>query len=476
MLQSQTTPIYIFSQDVHNIFMDDNQILVFPANFSFGSGTSAFQVEGNSDNRTTDWDEFLKENNNIIHPNEIGPEWWTEGNAEKDIEEIASLGLKIQRIGFEWARIEPEKEIINYNAVKRYKKIIKEITSQGMSPLVTLNHFTLPSWIAKEGGWECPRIATYFKKFTQLMVSEFPEVTHWITINEPNVLVSAGYLSTYFPPQKGSPRSAIKARHNMIIAHRRAYHVIKHANPNAKVGAAFAIRWDRAASAKDPFERIYTKLVNYLSELSYIDAMKSTSDFIGVNFYTGYFLNLNIFKINDFLILKNRGYTEKIFFGEYKTPDTIESDFNWPIVPDFLLNALHVLHKKYKLPILITENGIADENDTNRAFYILTHLVAVWRALHEGIPVAHYLHWATVDNIEWREGYSKKFGLIGIDTTTGKRSLRNSAQLYKEVASTGKIDVNHVIKTYIPQDLQEKAYKTVNKLLQGKLSRRIKNE
>lgn len=462
---------------LYRISMEDNEILVFPTNFKFGSSVAAYQVEGNGGERKADWDDFLRENTNIVRADEKGPEWWTDGNAENDLESMAGLGLKVQRIGFEWARIEPERGVINYNALKRYRAIIKRIFDLGMSPMVTLNHFVLPQWVAKEGSWEAPHIALYFERYTELMIAEFPEVTHWITINEPNILTILGYFTQYFPPQKGTLSSAMKARHNMVMAHRRSYHKIKDANPNAKAGVAFAFRWDRAASANDPLERGYTKLVNYLSELSYVDAMAGTSDFIGCNFYTGYFLNLNLLKWKVSLSLTNRRLPETLLFGEVKTPDTYESDYRWPIVPDFLLNTLHVLNKDYRLPILITENGIADKEDKYRAFYILTHLVAVWRALHEGIPIRHYFHWSTVDNLEWIEGYSKKFGLLELNPVTGHRHLRRSAMLYKEIATTGKIDINHLVKTYIDEPKQqEKAYQTIRMLLRGELSRRIKRD
>lgn len=456
--------------------MEDNEILVFPTNFKFGSSVAAFQVEGDSGDRKTDWDIFLKENPDIIRPNEKGPEWWVDGKAEQDLETIAGLGLKIQRLSFEWGRIEPEKGIINYNAIKRYKAIIKKIFDLGMSPMVTLNHYVLPEWVAKEGSWEGKHIALYFERFAELVVAEFPEITHWITINEPNILVVMSYFTNYFPPQRSSIFAAIKARHNMIAAHKRVYHVIKEANPNAKVGVAFAFRWDRAENANDPFERLYTTAVNYLSEMGYVDAMASTSDFIGCNFYTGYFLNLNLMKFKINVPMYNRQTPNTLFLGEVIHPDALESDYGWPIVPDFLLNILHILNKTYKLPVIITENGIADHKDRYRALYTLTHLVAVWRALHEGIPIRHYIHWSTVDNMEWIEGYTKKFGLIQVDPVTGNRELHKSALLYKEIATSGKIDINYLINTYIEDDHQKDvANAIIRKLLRGELSRRIKH-
>lgn len=455
--------------------MDDNEILVFPTNFKFGSSVAAYQVEGDSGQRKADWDVFLKNNPHIVKPNEKGPEWWKEGVAEKDLTTMADLGLKIQRISLEWARIEPEKGFINHDAIKRYRQIIKKIFSLGMSPLVTLNHYVLPEWVAKEGSWESPNIAKYYHRYVELMVSEFPEVTHWLTLNEPNVTIIMGYATNYFPPQRNSLFAAIKASKNMIDAHKRAYHAIKNANPNAKVGVAYDFRWDRASNANDPFERLYTSMVNYFGELWYVDAMIGTSDFIGCNFYTGYFLNLNLLKFKLKFPSDKHRMAKTLIFGEEEQPDAYESDFGWPIVPDFLLNTLHILHHSYKQPILITENGVADRHDRHRAFFILTHLVAVWRALREGIPVRHYIHWSSVDNLEWAEGYTKKFGLIEVDPVTGKRTVRKSAHLLKEISLSGKIDINHLINTYIEGDEQkERANEVIRTLLRGELSRRIK--
>lgn len=451
--------------------MDDNKILEFPPNFHFGSSTAAYQVEGNTGEHKNDWDNFVKNNPGIIKPGENGPEWWMRGKAEEDLTAMADLGLKIQRLSIAWGRIEPEKGVINYSAIKRYKEIIKKIFDLGMSPMVTLNHYVLPEWVVREGSWEAKHIALYFERYTELIVSEFPEVTHWVTLNEPNILVILAYFTSYFPPQKGNIFSAIKARHNMIEAHNRSYHMIKSKNPNSKVGVAFSFRLDRPQNPLDPFELLYTKAINYFSEMGYVDSLVKHSDFIGCNYYTSYFINFDILNIKLSVHLKRHRIPKTILFGEVIDPHTFESDYGWPIMPDFLLNILRYLNKKYKLPIIITENGIADHTDRYRALYILTHLVAVWQALQEGITVKHYIHWSTVDNLEWIEGYSKKFGLLALDQATGKRTLRKSAHLYGEIAKSGKIDIDHLIEKYITEENQKKSAESmIKKLIQGKLT------
>lgn len=449
--------------------MDKNPVLEFPPNFKFGSSVAAFQVEGSTGKRKTDWDVFLQNNPQIVRPNQKGPEWWIKGNAEKDLTTMADLGLKIQRMSLEWARIEPSKGEINQDAIIRYKEIVQKIFELGMSPLITINHYTLPAWVSRNGSWENEKTIGYYCHFVKFIVNIFPEITHWVTLNEPNVMVASGYLSHYYPPQRNNLFAAIRAGKNLLEAHRKAYTIIKRIAPLSKVGISFSFRWNRAQNRKDIFERGYANLVNNISEISYVKGISDKLDFIGCNYYTGYFLNLNILNLR--LTKRGDSHTipKTILFGESRTPDAYLSDYGWPIVPNFFLDLLRKLHRACDKPIIITENGLADQNDKHRSFYILTHLVALWRAIQEGIPVHHYIHWSTIDNFEWIEGYRKSFGLIELDPITGARKLRRSAHLYKDIATNGKINVDKLIATYLEGRQQELAKKSIENLLLGRV-------
>lgn len=448
----------------------ENEILKFPEKFTFGSATAAFQVEGNTGTRKTDWDVFMKKNPHIIGSHQKGPEWWIRGNAENDLEHMANLGLKMQRISFEWGRIEPEKGVVNQEALTRYKEIIGKIIELGMVPMVTLNHYVLPEWVAKQGSWKSRKTVGYYNHYVKFIANLFPEVTYWLTLNEPNIQLIVGYLTGYTPPQANSLISMIVGYKNMISAHKRAYHTIKEINPKSQVSMAMAFRWDRPENPNDFFEKWYTKTVNYYSELMYVWDTNRTLDFIGVNYYTGYFLNLDWKKIKINLGPSKRRIPQTILLGEMHTPNAYVSDYGWPIVPDFLLNLLRYLDRYYKKPIIITENGIADHDDRHRALYILTHLVAVWRAIQEGINVKHYLYWSTVDNLEWTEGYIKKFGLLSNNPVTGLRRLAESAHLYKEIATSGQIDYKTLMNKYLTGHQKKTAEEIITKLLIGKLT------
>lgn len=443
----------------------DEQILKFPQGFLFGSATAAHQVEESAGERFTDWDVFIKQNPEILRINEKGPQWWTEGVAENDIKTMASLGLKVQRISFSWGRIEPQKGKINLEAVQRYKKIVKEIIDNGMIPMVTLNHYALPQWVAREGSWETKRTIGHFEHFVKFIVLEFPEVKYWLTINEPNFLVVLAYFSHFFPPAKNSIISGSFARWNMLEAHKRAYKKIKSIDPLAKVGITFGFRWNVPRNQNNPLDVWYAKLVNYISVGSYINSIKKYTDFIGCNYYTGYMLSLDIRKLRFSTRIGDKLTAKTLLFGETRKHASYKSDFGWPIVPEVFLDVLRYLHKNFKLPIIITENGIADSQDKYRAFYIITHLTVVWKALQEGIPIEQYIHWSTIDNLEWAVGFTKDFGLIENDPITGKRKLRKSAYLYKEIATHNEIDVKRLCEEYLDKEQKEKAYELIEKII-----------
>lgn len=439
--------------------------LPFPEDFRFGTSISAFQVEGVSGLRKSDWDVFLQENPQIVKPGEIGPQWWEKGKAEDDIDTLAGLGMQVQRLSFEWARIEPEQGKINHEALRRYREIIDYLHKKKITPMVTLNHYVLPSWIAQKGSWENPKIVDAFEKYVALVSSEFGDVKIWLTLNEPGVHIESGYLLPYFPPQHVGFISAFFARRHMIAAHKKAYAVLKKAIPTCAVSIAFDFRWYRSEDPRDFFETLYANAVDYFDSLNYVDAVKETIDFIGCNFYAGYFLNLNLLKIRFRLHGPEAFPPKTIMFGEVRKTGAYMSDLGAPIVPGFFLELLQALTKRYRMPIIITENGIADRRDYHRSFYLLTHLVAVWRALQQGIDVRQYLFWSSVDNLEWLEGYEEEFGLIHVDATSGKRTIRKSAYLYKDIISDRGIDIKKLLSKYFQDEQQEKAEKLIHHLL-----------
>jgi beta-glucosidase/6-phospho-beta-glucosidase/beta-galactosidase len=160
-----------------------------------------------------------------------------------------------------------------------------------------------------------------------------------------------------------------------------------------------------------------------------------------------------------------KSYTLKtIFWGEVRKPGAYVSDLGAPIVPGFFLELLQTLNKRYHKPIIITENGIADRKDVHRPFYMLTHLFSVWKAIQQGVDIRGYLAWATVDNLEWLEGYKEEFGLLHVDPVNGKRTIRKSAHLYKDIINANGIHLEKLLSTYFDGEQRKKAEELIHHL------------
>ena len=440
--------------------------LEFPDKFIFGSSVSAYQVEGSGGTRRGDWDEYLtRRPYEIIRPGERGPDWWTPGRAESDLRMLSKLGLSMQRLGIEWARIEPEEGVMNEEAVIRYRHILDSMKKLGMTPMITLSHFVLPSWIAAQGGWQNPKTVGYFVRFIKTVVREFPEIKYWIVMNEPSILLLLGNVIGYFPPFGRNYLQFILARHNMIKAMREGYAAIKEKIPDSHVGNAFSFSWMRPHAHDSSLELLLTRVTNYILNTNYVNATEGAMDFLGVNFYTGYYIEFHPTKFG-FSVQKDASVLRaSLPLSIAIRPSAYRSDWGWPIVPDFFTHLLVTMHKRYKKPIIVTENGIADREDTYRSFYTLSHLVAMWRAIQLGADIRGYLHWSGIDNLEWNEGYQKRFGLIKVDHFTGERTTRHSAGVLKDIATSGEINIEALIKKYVPEPQHQTARRITDQLL-----------
>ncbi|MBI1862990.1 glycoside hydrolase family 1 protein [Candidatus Microgenomates bacterium] len=440
--------------------------LRFSSEFFFGSAISAYQAEGETGTRHGDWDEYLaRRKYQIIRPGEIGPQWWKKGEAERDLKTMANLNLTMQRIGIEWARIEPDEGIINQEALARYREILDEMKRLGISPMLTLSHYVLPDWVAKQGGWLNGKTVQSFLRFVRIVLAEFPETTYWLIVNEPAVLLTAGFVLGYFPPFGRNMFSYFRARRNLMKAMTEGYALIKSVNTTSQVGNAFSFAWMRPHAHDSWLELALTGATNYLLNTNYIDTTHTAMDFLGVNFYTGYYIEFHPGKLG-FSVQKDASVMRaSLPLSIAIRPPAYRSDWSWPIVPDFFLHLLKTMQNRYNKPIFVTENGIADREDTYRSFYILTHLTAMWRAIELGVDIRGYLYWSSIDNLEWNEGYQKRFGLIALNHFTGARTVRKSAKMLAEIAKNKRIDLEDLIPRYIPTAQQETAYRITDQLL-----------
>lgn len=419
----------------------------FPDGFLWGTATAAHQVEGGNDQN--DWWAWEQVAGHIKNGDTSERACDQYRRFESDFALLQSLHQNAHRLSLEWSRIEPRPGEYSGEAIAHYRKVLEALRAHGMEPLVTIHHFTNPTWIAAAGGWEAPETAERFASFARRVADELHDLArYWITINEPTVIAYQGYIRGEWPPGKHYDIGRVaQVLVTLMRGHWLAYERIKSAHPELQLGLAHHLRvfdparpWmplDRGVAAA--FERVFNQtilktlergeLVFPLSRVGHDHGPRHSQDFLGVNYYTRE------------LVRFNRRYRSELF-GERVLPvQAPRSDLNWEIYPEGLYRILRSL-KRHRLPVLVTENGIADGLDARRPEYLLTHLTAVHRAVESGVPVRGYLHWTAFDNFEWAEGYSAKFGLIACDPKTQERRLRPSARLYAEICRRNALPVS----------------------------------
>ncbi|ERN03294.1 beta-glucosidase-like SFR2, chloroplastic [Amborella trichopoda] len=373
---------------------------------------------------------------NVPNPKERLRFW---SDPETELKLAKDTGVSVFRMGIDWTRIMPEEPVdgvqrsVNWAALERYKWIIQKVRSYGMKVMVTLFHHSLPPWAGEYGGWKLEKTVDYFMEFTKVAVDGISElVDYWITFNEPHVFCMLTYCAGAWPG--GHPdmlevaTSALpmgvytQALHWMAVAHSKAYDYI-HANSSTgskwKVGVAHHVSFMRPYGL---FDVPAVVLANSLTLFPYVDSISDKLDFIGINYY-----GQEVVSGPGLKLVANDEYSES---GRGVYPDGLYR----------MLLQFHERYKHLKVPFIITENGISDETDLIRRPYILEHLLAIYAAIREGVPVLGYLFWTISDNWEWADGYGPKFGLVAVDRSNGlARIPRPSYFLFSKVVTTGKV-------------------------------------
>jgi beta-glucosidase len=389
---------------------------VFPKEFLWGAATSAHQVEGNNHNDWTEWEKLGR----VAHGEQSGKAVGHYERFAEDFQLAHELGHTAHRFSIEWSRVEPKPGVYDRAAIDHYRAVLQELQRRNIEPVVTLWHFTNPLWISRHGGWRTVNTVDAFGKYVLTMVRELgPLVKYWVTINEPTVYSSLTHLLGYWPPeQKNIVSSWIVIRH-LVKAHELAYQIIHRHNPSAKVGVANNLSHFVPSRPGNLLDKTLVQFGQYWHNQWWLDQTFQTQDFIGLNYYFHHPLK---FKTGNW---RNQFRPEPVNNVE-------RSDLGWEIHPGGLGKLLDAL-RRYQRPIIITENGLADAQDRLRAKFITAHLQEISDAISRGIDVRGYLHWSLLDNFEWREGFTPRFGLIDVDQQTLKRTIRPSAYTYRDL-------------------------------------------
>ena len=411
---------------------------LFPKDFLWGTATSSHQVEGGNTNNN--WFAWENEPGRIYqgHTAGLACDWWG-GRWREDLGNASEDGQNAHRFSIEWSRIQPAPNQWDESALDFYRDMLRGMSEMGLTPMVTLHHFTDPLWIYEMGGWENDRTPHFFEKFVRHVVPALKDdVNLWATINEPNILAVNSYVEGCFPPGKKDISAAFHALKNLIRGHALAYHAIHELQPQAMAGYTLHYRgffpkrewfpldhWAANAlkgSVNEVFAHaIQNGEVKFAFSNALIKEAIGTQDYIGLQYYSSDLVSFNLFNPRE--LFSKREYPK----GAALSPTGFIAD-----VPEGMAQALRWA-RQFRLPIYVTENGVEDAEDSIRPAYMLHHLREVWKAANFNWQVMGYFHWSQVDNFEWERGWSQRFGLWGIDPQTQLRTRRRSADLYAAI-------------------------------------------
>jgi beta-glucosidase len=412
--------------------MERQQKKLFPTNFFWGASTASHQVEGGSVNQWSVWElEHAKQLAQTAHQrlnslevwNDVkdqaeDPENYVSGRGidhlrryKEDFDIAQELNFNAFRFGIEWSRLEPEEGKWDEEAIAHYKKYIAELRDRKIEPFLNIWHWTMPTWFTDKGGFEKGANKKYFERFVAKVAEEFCEdITYVLVLNEPNVYASFSYLTGEWVPQVKSSWRFMKVYWNMTRLQRSSYEILKTYKPTLQVGLAAQLANIQPKRPHSFIDVIATQWMRYFWNWWFLNRTRKYQDFIGFNYYfSDYYAG----------------------FGKRHNPTVPVNDLGWYMEPEGIYPLLLRVWAHYKKPIFITENGVADGEDQYRRWWIEQTIVAMERAISEGVDLRGYFHWSLLDNFEWAYGWWPRFGLVEVDRKNGMaRKIRPSAKWF----------------------------------------------
>ena len=426
----------------------------FPRGFLWGTATAAHQVEGNNTNNQ--WWKWEQEGH-TKGISGLAADWWG-GRWKEDFDRAAEGGQNAHRMSVEWSRIQPTPDTWDEEALERYRAMLRGLRDRGMTPLVTLHHFSDPLWFYERDGWERIEAVALYEKFVRKTVEALKEYcTLWCTINEPNVYALSGYVTGDFPTRHRGIRVVTRVLANLLRGHAAAYHAIHQIQPQARVGYAHHHRPMVSKRAWFPLDALMRRLrydgVNmaFPSGISTgtmstpagkfrVPEAKGTQDYLGLNYYS-----------TDTVSFHPGKPGELFTHSEFPTDGDMSETKFIANIPEGLFETIKWAVQRYPdLPLVITENGVEDSHDRMRPRYLAQHIHQMWRAVNFNWPVKGYFHWTLVDNFEWERGWTQRFGLWELDVATQKRTKRPSADLYAEICKENGLS-SEMVQKYCPE-------------------------
>ena len=392
---------------------DNDRVLEFTEGFLWGVAGSAHQIEGGNTN--SDWWEFE-------HDPESGCAE-SSGDAcdslarwPEDLDLVSGMGLGAYRFSLEWSRIEPAEGEFSLAALDHYRRMCAGCHERDIVPVVTFHHFTIPSWLARRGGFEALDAPERFGCFVERAGAHLGDLIGWAcTINEPNVIGAMGYTVGEYPPGvKDDLTRHLAVNEAMVRAHRLAVEGLRSGPGSFPIGLTLSM----AEIVADQGGELTRDMAEDILEDTFLRATEG-DDFVGVQAYTRMHFGPTGVGPDDPSVGQTQMGTE-----------------NWPHAVE------HCVRRTAEftgLPVLVTESGIASEDDAERIVYLDAALRGVHRCMSEGIDVRGYFVWSLLDNFEWNMGFGPKLGLHAVDRTTFERTAKPSAGWYSAVARTNRL-------------------------------------
>lgn len=394
-----------------------------------GAASAATQIEGG--NKQNSWYEWYAKGHIKDGSDPSIANKHYELYAE-DAKLMSDMGVRHYRLGIEWARLEPEQGVFDETEFLHYRSELELLRRLGIEPLLTLHHFTNPLWFERMGAFEAKKSAAIFLNFVKKVVEELGDlVSEYITINEPNVYASLGFFLGEWPPGKKSLSAAFRVYNNLCESHIKAYELIHDMRSgmglkDTKVSYAHHMAVFVPKNPKNLWHWLCTPILRRLFQSSVSKAFLTGKacfpikrvkgigkgifcDFHAINYYS-----------RDAVSGLSEGYRDNVPMN----------DLGWEIYPQGIALVSKELYRLAKLPIYITENGACDNIDAFRSRYIYEHIKALCES---GLPVKRYYHWCFTDNFEWLEGFSARFGLVHVDYSNQKRTVKRSGEFYKKM-------------------------------------------
>jgi beta-glucosidase len=450
----------------------------FPEGFLFGAGTAAYQVEGaaSEDGKARSiWDTFSHRPGAILHGDTGDIACDQYHRVTDDVALMADLGIGAYRFSVAWTRIQPQGAgAANGAGLDYYRRLVDLLLERGIVPAATLYHWDLPESLQRGGGWANRETAYRFSDYAAIVAGALGDrVAIWTTVNEPWVAAFVGHAAGTHAPGIRDLRQAVLSSHHLLLGHGLAARaVVEQVGSSATIGITLNLAPVTAAS-EDPVDvaaaqRLDAHLNRWFldpvlrgsyPELLYaeyeriaggtfchdgdLELIHGRNDFLGVNYYMPRRVGgLAVTDAGD----EPLDYEAWLGISEHPEEGLARTTKGWAIKPEGLTELLIGLHADYgEIPIYVTENGAAfadyvdpegEVKDPERIAYLREHLVALHAAMAVGVDVRGYFAWSFLDNFEWADGYSQRFGLVFVDFGTERRIPKSSAHWFRGVVAT----------------------------------------